>query len=182
MKSQKMEIMDWSHWMRLTGISMVALACATLSPVSLAGEHPEHPTSGGSTTKKEVAASAVNLDGKTFVGQLGEKGKAAGDKDDFVFKNGKFLSTACVKHGFHEAGYAAKDKDGGVEFTSEPVNASSESMSWKGTISGDQIGGTALYRSGAKQIEYWFKGTLKSAGTKSEAPAQKESEHPEHPK
>ena len=39
-------------------------------------------------------ASASPLEGKSFVGEMGEKGKTKGDKDTFVFKEGRFRSTA----------------------------------------------------------------------------------------
>jgi hypothetical protein len=35
-------------------------------------------------------AEAGLLDGKTFVGTMTEKGKEKGEKDEFVFKDGRF--------------------------------------------------------------------------------------------
>ena len=152
----------------------------------LAGEHPEHPKTNAPAT----AETAGKLDGKAFAGELVKKGEKKGDKDEFVFKQGKFVSTACVAYGFNEAPYVATEKDGTITFTSEPKNAKEEKMSWKGAVKNNEIEGTAVHTAGKSQTEYWFKGTLKKAegsGTKTEgsstkAEHPKKSEHPEHPK
>jgi hypothetical protein len=159
-------------WGRYLPAAVVAAMSAGIAVVSLAAEHPEHPKAGAAATKA-VAESAGKLDGKVFVGELGEKGKLTGDKDEFIFKDGTFVSTACVEHGFKEAAYTAKDTEGAVEFVSEPVNDKSESMNWKGVVKDDQVTAKAIHKTGAGQTEYWFKGTLKPA---------KKAEHPEHPK
>ena len=54
-----------------------------------------------------AAAQEGALDGKTFVGEMGESGKDKGDKDELVFKDGKFSSAACEKYGFGDAPYTA---------------------------------------------------------------------------
>ena len=51
------------------------------------------------------------LDGKIFVGDIGDISKAASDKDEINFKNGKFHSVGCDEWGFGDAPYTAK-KDG----------------------------------------------------------------------
>ena len=144
---------------------------------TLAGEHPEHPTA------KETAKSAGKLDGKVFVGEIGKKGAEKGDKDQFIFKQGEFVSTACIAYGFNEAPYVATEKDGIVSFTSEPTNAEAEKMSWKGDVKDDEIKGTAVHQTKTGQTEYWFKGTLKTGAEAADQPAEtpKKSEHPEHP-
>ena len=113
-----------------------------------------------------------------FEGEIGKSGDQTGDKDEFVFKHGKFVSTVCVHYGFSEELYAATEQDGVISFTSEPKNAKGETMSWKGRVKDGEIQGTALYQTATDQTEYWFKGTLQAAasGSKSEHP-----EHPEHP-
>lgn len=201
MNSRKTGTGDQSQWMRLSGISLVAAACVLLPTMSMAGEHPEHPKSGDKTAAKEVtakkgkldaaaeevAAKKGKLDGKSFAGELVEKGKTSGDGDEFVFEQGKFLSTACFKHGFGKADYVATEQDGVIEFTSETRNASKENMSWKGTVKGDQIKGTVLHQSGSKQTEYRFKGSLKPAAAaaavmpSTETPSTEKSEQPEQP-
>lgn len=195
MNSRKPGTRNRSQWMRLSGISLVAAACALLPTMSMAGEHPEHPKSGDETAAKEVtakkgkldaaaeevAAKKGKLDGKSFAGELVEKGKTSGDGDEFVFEQGKFLSTACFNHGFGKADYVATEQDGVIEFTSETRNASKENMSWKGTVKGDQIKGTVLHQSGAKQTEYRFKGSLKPAAAAAVTPSTEKSEQPKQP-
>lgn len=149
----------------------------------LAGEHPEHPKANAPATGAATAETAGKLDGKVFAGEIGKKGDAKGDKDEFVFKQGAFVSTACVAYGFNEAPYVAAEKAGKITFTSEPKNANDETMSWKGAVKEDKIEGTAVYQTKKGKTEYWFKGTLKTegSGTKPEGSSTK-SEHPEHPK
>ena len=155
-----------------------------------AGEHP----TAGAPAAEETAKSAGLLDGKTFAGELGAKGDPSGDKDEFVFQQGKFVSTACIAYGFNEAPYAAAEEGGDISFTAEPTNAESETMSWRGIVRNDEIEGAAVHRAEGKQTEYWFRWTLKSgadhpkaehpqAPKKVEHPAPaKKAEHPEHPR
>ena len=138
---------------------------------TLAAEHP--------TAKTETKQGTGKLDGKSFVGEIGKKGEKKGDKDEFIFKDGKFLSTACEAYGFHEAPYTATEKDGVISFTCEVTNDKSEKMSWKGECKKDEIEGTAVNQTKDSKVEYWFKGTLKTGAAATEPP--KKSEHPEHP-
>lgn len=101
------------------------------------------------------------LDGKSFVGEIGKKGETKADKDEFSFKDGTFLSTACVEYGFKESPYQTKAVGDKVTFTATPVNAKRELMNWKGTVAADTIEGTATYESKSGKEEYWFKGKLK---------------------
>lgn len=105
------------------------------------------------------AASSSPLDGKTFVGQVGEKGKTTGDPDTFTFTAGKFDSIACHEYGYGDAPYTAKEG----AFESTTTNTSGNKMIWKGTVKGDEISGTAtmLSSDGAPQDEMWFKASLK---------------------
>ena len=67
-------------------------------------------------------ASASPLDGKSFVGEMGEKGKTKGDKDTFTFKDGRFRSTACDRYGFGDAPYAVKEEGGKMVVTAETTS------------------------------------------------------------
>lgn len=103
------------------------------------------------------------LDGRSFVGDSGEKGKPAAEKDTIHFANGRFHSEGCDTYGFGEAPYkATAAADGSVSWTSETTSAKEGSISWKGTVKGDQIEGTYVWtKAGQKPIEYWLKGTAK---------------------
>jgi len=111
-----------------------------------------------------VAASAL-LDGKAFKGECVEKGKAAGTGvlDELIFKDGKFLSTACVKYGFREAPYAAKVMGDAVAWESSSVSAKDAEgrMAWKGTVKGDVAQATLVWtKPGQNPSEWTFKGKL----------------------
>jgi len=148
---------------------LAVLACSIVIGAALADEHPsEHP---------KAKAGAGALDGKVFVAELVKSGESGGDKDQLTFKGGKFLSSACVQYGFHEAAYTATEKDGVVTFTSKPTNAAGETMSWTGTIKQGVIEGTAVYKSKAGETTYNYKGKMGPADAGSKKP-----EHPEHPK
>ena len=110
-----------------------------------------------------AAESATGiLDGKTFSGTLGEKGTTKGDKDDYVFKDGTFRSTACDAYGFGAAAYTAKAEGDAIAFESTTHSAKEGEMAWKGTVKGDAVAGTVVWKKVGKAAkDYWFKGTLK---------------------
>ncbi len=111
-----------------------------------------------------VAASSL-LDGKTFKGECVEKSKAAGTgvPDELIFKDGKFLSTACVKYGFREAPYTAKIMGDAVAWESSSASAKDAEgrMAWKGTVKGDLVEATLVWTKPAQEPSEWtFKGKL----------------------
>lgn len=102
------------------------------------------------------------LDGKTFTGEVGDKGKA-GDPDKFIFTNGKFHSTACDQYGYTDAPYTAISKDGKTTFTSITKNKDGDTITWNGTVTKNSIDGAAVRVSkGNPPSDMWFKGTLKN--------------------
>ena len=124
-----------------TAVSFI-IAGLVLAGSVLAGDHPEHPKA------KATAAGAGILDGMVFVGELGKVGDKKGDKDEFAFKKGTFVSTACVSYGFKAVAYQAKQKGGAASFTAKPKNEKSETMSWKGVVKKGAIAGIIGYNSG----------------------------------
>ena len=52
----------------------------------------------GALTISLPAQAANELDGKTFTGTVGEKGKTEGDPDEFIFADGKFRSATMLVH------------------------------------------------------------------------------------
>lgn len=107
-----------------------------------------------------AAAQVGALDGKTFVGHLGENGKK-GDKDEFIFNAGTFESKACEKFGFGSAHYTATASGKTTSFKSETTNDKGDKMEWSGTVTGKKISGTStLYQQGKAPVIYWFKGKL----------------------
>ena len=159
-------------------IVVLLISCSLAIGVAFADEHPaEHPKA-----KPAAAADASGpLDGMVFVGDLVKSGEDTGDKDQLTFKKGTFVSSACIRYGFHEAPYTATEKDGVTTFVAEATNADGETMSWTGTIREGVLEGTAVHKSKSAETKYVFKGTPGPARAGSEDHPQK-SEHPEHPK
>lgn len=102
------------------------------------------------------------LDGKTFAGEMGESGKEKAEKDELVFKDGKFSSVACEKYGFGEAPYTSAVNGDTTTFEAETVSEKEGKMKWTGTVTGDKLDGTVLWtKDGQAPVEYWFKTELK---------------------
>ena len=108
-----------------------------------------------------VSASAGALDGKTFVGEMGKlKNSMKGDKDSFVFKDGTFTSTGCVRYGFTPASYSDGMKEQAMTFHSEATSTKEGTMIWDGVVEGNIIKGTARWekKPGKIKEQYWFRG------------------------
>jgi hypothetical protein len=113
-------------------------------------------------TPEPAAAENGPLDGKTFAGEMTEKGKTKGDADTFVFRDGKFRSTACDAYGFTETAYTSAVSDVSTRFEAEATSPREGTMKWKGTVRGDSLEGTAVWtKKGQADAVYTFKGTLK---------------------
>ena len=118
----------------------------------------------------QVFAQAAPLDGKAFVAEAGEKGKAADEKNDIIsFMDGKFHSSACDQYGYGKADYKANAQGDTIAFEVETKSEKDGRLVWKGTVKGDQIEGNFThYRKGGffnanpAPIEHWFKGKAKS--------------------
>lgn len=106
--------------------------------------------------------AAAPLDGKSFTGDLVEHGKTKGDPDTFVFKGGTFRSVACDAYGFGDAPYTVSQDHGKTVFTAVTKNTKGDTMSWKGTVDGAMISGTAQMTSGGKPAtSFTFKASAK---------------------
>jgi hypothetical protein len=68
------------------------------------------------------------LDGKTFAGEMGETGKDKGEKDELVFKDGKFTSVACEQYGFGDAPYTTSVSGDTTTFEADTVSAKEGKM------------------------------------------------------
>jgi hypothetical protein len=111
----------------------------------------------------DTVAAGV-LDGKVFIGEIGGKGKAHGDKDEFHFQAGKFRSTACDPYGFTDGNYSTVMQGGTIAFEAQTTSPTDGTMVWEGTVHGDTIEGTATWHKtgGKTPEEMWFKGDLTS--------------------
>ena len=106
-------------------------------------------------------APAATLDGKTFVGESGEKGKTKADKDTVKFAAGRFRSVACDAYGFGDAPYVATTApDGSISWTAETASPKEGKIQWKGKVKGDKLEGPYVWmKAGQAPIEYWMKAT-----------------------
>ena len=117
-----------------------------------------------------VGAQPASLDGRVFVADAGEKGKAADEKADVItLKDGKFHSSSCDQYGYGKADYKATAQGGAIVFEVETKSEKDGRLVWKGSVTGDQIEGNFThYRKGGffnanpAPIEHWFKGKAKS--------------------
>ncbi len=108
-----------------------------------------------------AAATAGALDGQTFQGQVGEKDETDGDADTFVFADGTFRSAACDAYGFTATPYTASAEGEATRFEAVATSEKEGTMTWKGTVAGDAIEGTAVWeKPDQAPMEYWFEGTL----------------------
>ena len=115
-----------------------------------------------------LAASAAAqglLDGQRYVGDLGEKGKAADERNDTIsFADGRFHSSACDKWNFSKGTYKATRVGDAIAFEAETVSDSDGRMVWRGSIHGNELEGTfvhyrksAWYRPNPEPVEHWVK-------------------------
>ncbi len=115
-------------------------------------------------------AQAGPLDGKAFIADAGEKGKAADEKGDVItFQGGKFHSSACDQWGYGKGDYRASASGNTVTFETETASEKDGRLVWKGTIRGDMIEGTFVHHKkgwllnpNPEPIEHWFKGKARS--------------------
>ena len=116
---------------------------------------------GGNGTS--LFAEGGTLDGKNFIGEVGEKGQQSGMKDEFIFKEGRFRSTACDPYGFGDAAYTTTAEGETAMFEAETNSPTDGTMKWRGIVKGDRVEGTSMwYRPGKDVVEHWFKGELKT--------------------
>ena len=117
-----------------------------------------------------VGAQATSLDGKVFVADAGEKGKAADEKADVLtFKDGKFHSSSCDQYGYSKGIYKTSAEGDAIIFEVETQSDKDGRLVWKGSVRGDQIEGNfthyrkgGFFNSNPAPVEHWFKGKVKS--------------------
>jgi hypothetical protein len=115
-------------------------------------------------------AQTAAPDGKVFVAEAGEKGKAAKEKDDVLtFANGRFHSSSCDEWGYDKGVYKASSSGEETTFEAETNSAKYGKLVWKGTVRGNEIEGTFMeypkpwfFNSNPAPIEHWFKGRPKT--------------------
>lgn len=114
------------------------------------------------------------LAGKVFVVELTETtNKKVGKMvaEEISFKSEKLNSkTMASQNHFPAALYVVTDVDSAsapptISFSSEGKNPDGEDVKWEGTVTGDEIEGTAIIsRKGKVKKEYAYTGALKAKG------------------
>lgn len=139
-------------------ISFVAIFAAICSvPLIVGAEESQNDL-------KSIPAVSHLLDGKTFIGPTGEKGKKTHHEDVLSFSNGRFTSSKCFEFGFTDGPYTARIEGDLIHFQAETVSSSHGKMMWKGTLAGDimevEYSWTKERWLWTTYREYWFRGTL----------------------
>ena len=113
----------------------------------------------GAVAENRVTRSP--LDGRTFVGETGSKGKKADGPDTLTFANGLFRSSACDSYGFGEAPYVTSLVKDGVRFEATTKSTLHGKIVWSGVIRGDQLEGTFVWKPRlGKAKPYWVRASL----------------------
>ena len=111
---------------------------------------------------EDIIVSSHILDGKTYFGQNGSKGKDANQNDEFIFENGMFRSTSCDKYKFAKGPYETNVVDGIISFKAITVSPTHGQIAWEGKVDGDSIDGTFVWTKERWywdiRKEYWLKG------------------------
>ena len=110
--------------------------------------------------------SSEVLDGLTFIGKHGPKGKPADAKDTFAFKDGEFVSQegeAMCKS--PACPYFIRHVGNTIEFISETICPEKNArIVWRGTVDGETIKGVFHWTSKrwywTIEKDFWFEGTL----------------------
>jgi hypothetical protein len=109
-----------------------------------------------------AAAAEPAIDGKTYTGTLTKQGETQGDPDEFVFKDGKFISTACAGFGFKPASYAITQDGKRMQFSATSETDNGVRMQWKGTIVDDHLEATAQWQRPQQQtVEFRAQANVK---------------------
>jgi hypothetical protein len=115
------------------------------------------------------------LDKKTFAVERTKDGKKKGtpEKEDLKFASGKFNWTTMIQDGYKPAAYEAT-----FDSTANPITCTFSAVAqgekdveykWEGTITGDDIEGTAtLTKKGKVKESYTFSGMTKGKKPKKE--------------
>jgi hypothetical protein len=111
------------------------------------------------------------LDGKTFIVEMYKEGKKKPmDPDEFKFAGAKFKSKSFVDWGFTKPGaykIVSIDSTKGsakiYSWTAETINDIKETITWKGTVKGEELEGTSELANskGEAKWSYTYTGKLK---------------------
>jgi hypothetical protein len=122
----------------------------------------------GQEVKNPAGASVLGtgtsglLDGRTFFVRAGEKGKSVDHDDYMVFRDGMFVSSACVEYNFGKSSYSAAVEGNGIRFRAEMTSPTVGTMYWEGIVRGDVMEATSrwIHDRWYWKVDrhYWYRG------------------------
>lgn len=83
--------------------------------------------------------TAGELDGRVFAGELGEKAKSSGAREEIRFANGRLHSTTALARGFTDAIYVAHPEGETTSFMAQASDPVAGTVSWMGTVKGGTL-------------------------------------------
>lgn len=103
------------------------------------------------------------LDGKTFVGNNGEKGRELDPDEEeiIVFQNGQFTSVSCEPYNFGSSEYSATVVGNTIHFEAVTESPTHGKIAWQGDVAEVTFVWTKERWYWDIHREYWFRGTLK---------------------
>jgi len=107
------------------------------------------------------------LDGRTYIGKNGEKGKSLAEYEDeqIVFNDGLFTSVSCEPYHFGSSPYTAREERGKIHFKAVTHSPTHGTISWMGVIDGERADVSFIWTKERWywniRREYWFQGVLK---------------------
>lgn len=111
--------------------------------------------------------AAHRLDGMTFVGNNGEKGRALDpdEHEEIVFEKGRFRSVSCEPYHFGDSAYSTQVIGETIHFEAITTSPSHGKIVWRGTVEGDTARVSFVWTKERWywniHREYWFQGKLK---------------------
>jgi hypothetical protein len=145
-------------------LSIQTIAIVILLSGSTTGLRAENPQT--ETSVNPASSQIMDLEGKSFSGELGLKGKPANNTDLVIFNDGKFISKGCQERcGYTDGKYWVRKEGDQLQVKSEtPCLTSDATILWEGVINGDEIEGTFTWVNKrwywTFEKEFWFKGKL----------------------
>jgi len=107
-------------------------------------------------------AGAGALDGKTFAGEYGKTWKKAEGRDELIFEDGRFRSTACDQYKFGDAAYTTAPDGDAIRFEAETESPKYGRMKWSGRVQGNVLDGNFTWiKKNNKTVDYWIKARRK---------------------
>lgn len=104
---------------------------------------------------------AGELDGRTFAGERGGGGEAAGVPDEISFADGRIASKADATKGFAPGVYSASVTGDAIAFEAESAGPEGTRIAWKGTVAGGKLDATTeVSRPNGAAARGWFRGRV----------------------